>query len=363
MSSQAGASGSDAGSSSSVRGDDGSGSLQHPRTISYSNGKSTVKLNVVKMLGKGAFGKVYLVSDRKETLFAAKCIDCKDPNVQHVIGQELNALLRVRHQHIVRLFTFDFDRTSAILIMEYCSGGNLNQRLQGEVSEELKLMWMTQLLQAISYLHSLNIVHRDLKPENILLHGDDDDDIKVADFGIARDYLCEGQDESERKISEYIESFMGTFAGTPFWIAPEVFDLKYTKSADTFSLGVVFYAIMTKDYCNYGGTSYYGAFVKYRGKKVGVGYAMAEEGSPLQLPLLVNLSKRNSYIYDVVKRMMHFDPEQRISLDEALEEINKAYQDFIMERDRQADSCLSTLCCKIVYILKKIGLVCIKWAS
>lgn len=295
--------------------------------ICYSTGTNNEELDIVEKLGEGAFGKVYKVTDRRGKYFAVKLIDCQDRKVQHVIGQELNSLLVAKHHHIVRLFAFDFDDTSAILILEYCSGGNLNQRLQRDIEEKLQLQWMLQLLDALSYLHSIKIVHRDLKPENVLLAFDESGNevVKVADFGIARDYLCEGQTDMERKISEYMESFMGTFAGTPFWVAPEVFDQRYTESADVFSLGVIFHAIITKDYCDYEGTSYYGAFVKFKGDKVGVGYAMSEERRLIHPTKFPKETSRNRPIIDVIKRMIHYKPKQRISLHEAMDTINEVY--------------------------------------
>jgi len=207
--------------------------------------------------------------------------------------------------------------------MEYCCGGNLNQRLKYEIDLTLKYHWMGQLLEALSYLHLSNITHRDLKPENVLLGSEDC--IKLGDFGISKAFLCRGLTDDDTYLSEYREEVMDKYAGTEYWVAPEVFELSYTEKADIFSLGIIFYAILTRNCFVYNGTSYYGAFVMNQGRKVGIGKAMNRQGSQIQPNFEKVDSPSEHKVIGVIKRMLGYVPETRISLDEAQLIISDAY--------------------------------------
>ena len=91
---------------------------------------------------------------------------------------------------------------------------------------------LKQAFSAIKYLHTNNISHRDIKPENFMLkNADDPSNIKLIDFGLSKDY-------SEGEI-------MQTPSGSPYYIAPEVFEQKYTKKCDLWSMGVVSYILLS----------------------------------------------------------------------------------------------------------------------
>jgi len=78
------------------------------------------------------------------------------------------------------------------------------------------------------------------------------DDVKIADFGLAREYIAlKCADPENEWLTYYKQYYMNTFAGTPHWIAPEVFRGHYTQKADVFSLGVIFFAILERDYVTF----------------------------------------------------------------------------------------------------------------
>ena len=101
-------------------------------------------------------------------------------------------------------------------------------------------------------------------------------DLKMAGFGLAREYIAlKRADPVNEWLTFYKQYYMNTFAGSPHWMAPEVFRNHYTQMADVFSLGVIFFAILERDYNTFQGKRYYGAFVQLKWEgKVGLGLAM-----------------------------------------------------------------------------------------
>lgn len=118
--------------------------------------------------------------------------------------------------------------------MEICEGGELFDRIIAEkqLSEAHAASIMRKLFSALAYCHDQGICHRDLKPENCLLvSSDPDSDIKLIDFGLAKDY-------SEA-------SAMQGMHGTPYYIAPDVLSGTYTNAIDCWSLGVMLYIMLS----------------------------------------------------------------------------------------------------------------------
>ena len=169
---------------------------------------------VGKKLGAGNFGSVYKCkTGKKNTLFGAglQCVVKRIPvNLDTDINdasealQEAKSLLQLAtHPHIVNYMDVWLHRhnppditspptTEVCLLMEFCRGGDLHERLQklrssaydkAEVEQRL-ISWMAQLCEAVSFIHSKGITHCDLKLENILLT-DPDDTLKIGDFGLS----------------------------------------------------------------------------------------------------------------------------------------------------------------------------------
>lgn len=237
-------------------------------------------LTVQKELGSGAFGVVYQVIDQASMeVFALKEVRCENKSALRLALQEAKTLRKlVNHENIVAIHRVDTLRDNYgtihfLMLNELCSSGNLNARLKLRSSDELNLKWMSQTADALNYLHNLNIVHRDLKPENVLLTGTED--IKLADFGMAREYIALKSADCE---NGWFKVYMNTFVGTPYWMAPEVFSGHYTEKADVFSLGIIFFAILERNYVEINTERFYGAFVSLSGgEKVGLGCAMLRD--------------------------------------------------------------------------------------
>ena len=192
------------------------------------------------------------------------------------------------------------------ILTEYCAGGNLNERLARPSSERINWKWMSQAADAVAYLHLNGVVHRDLKPENVLLNRRGN--VKLADFGLAREYIA-----LRRVDALFVQYYMDSEVGTPYWLAPECFTGHYTEKADVFSLGLLFFAILERDYKESNGKMYYGAFKRIRGVgKVDLGFAMARHNPGTD----ITFSRRAQGSRDVqrlVIEALQYDPDDRLS--------------------------------------------------
>ncbi|XP_068721769.1 serine/threonine-protein kinase 35-like [Montipora capricornis] len=259
------------------------------RMSSLPVGQTTVvhgtELEILSRLGSGAFGVVYKARDLRSTVplfYALKDVMCLNPSSLGKAISEVETLRRVDHDFIVKIIAADQleDRRGVfhvLILTEYCSGGTLNERLSNPSSEVTTLKWLSQMASALSYLHSRHIVHRDLKPDNVLLSDSVNENLKLGDFGLAREFLALKQANSHRSPMGLAQYYMQSGTGPAHWMAPEVFRCHYTEKADIFSLGVLFNAILVRDFAfSSSRKKWYGAFVKLSGGvKVGLGYAMS----------------------------------------------------------------------------------------
>ncbi|KAJ3337393.1 Serine/threonine-protein kinase 33 [Gonapodya sp. JEL0774] len=192
------------------------------------------------MRRRGSFGVVRLVTNRQSGRVCACKIVGKTPGATAVMEQlqrEIEILKRVNsHPHIVELIeTFESPK-KVHLVMEYCQGGELLDRMRQKpmfTETDVRIV-ITRLADALAFLHRRGIVHRDLKPANILLSDTDPSDpwnIKVSDFGLG--------------TFNDASSTVDTSAGTPYYMAPEVMEnsLGYTQQCDVWSMGVMFYLL------------------------------------------------------------------------------------------------------------------------
>ena len=240
------------------------------------------RLRIKKRLGNGAFGVVYKVKDETSAgVYALKDILCFNASEVMNAIDEIRTMNQISHENVISVIDADLRNDEGglhmLILTEYCAGGTLNDRLSRPSSEETNFKWMRQTTDALAYLHSRDIVHRDLKAENVLLTAEED--VKLADFGLAREFIAlktYAQLDDDSWMNSYVEYYMDSEVGTPHWMAPEVFAGHYTEKADVFSLGVLFYAILQRDFITVNRKRFYGAFKRIRGEgKVGLGYAMA----------------------------------------------------------------------------------------
>ena len=215
------------------------------------------EMEVQSVLGRGGMGAVYRVKQLKlDRVVALKVLPPevgRDPAFAERFLREARTLARLNHPHIVQVY--DFGQTPGVggepglfyFLMEYVDGANLRDVIAaagvGATDPAKALEIVRQVCEALQFAHARGVVHRDVKPENILL--DKSGTVKIADFGLAK--LGRGGEAD----SPAPWTLTGTrqAMGTPHYMAPE--QVRGTRDvdhrADIYSLGVVFYELLTGD--------------------------------------------------------------------------------------------------------------------
>jgi predicted Ser/Thr protein kinase len=198
-------------------------------------------LEIIAFIGKGGMGAVYKARQPGlDRIVALKIIPpqtAAGPGFIERFNREARALAKLSHPNIVAVHEFGQVNGLPYFIMEFVDGLNLRElERAGKLSAREALQIVPQICEALQFAHDEGIVHRDIKPENILL--DKKGRVKIADFGIAK-ILRGGPDAA---ITE-----TGGAIGTPHYMAPEQMEkpTSVDHRADIFSLGVVFYEMLT----------------------------------------------------------------------------------------------------------------------
>ena len=190
------------------------------------------KYKILKKLGSGGFGTVYLAEDTILKCQRALKIPHRTTAQPDKILQE--SILQTRlldHPHIVKLLTVDIVDGILIMVMEYIEGIDLEKILDKTNVLGLKtaLKYFRQILSALAFAHQKSVIHRDIRPSNILINLDDD--VKIADFGTST--LLQEKQYATTKI------------GSPPYMAPEQFEGKAVFASDIYSAGCLFYEMVS----------------------------------------------------------------------------------------------------------------------
>ena len=202
------------------------------------------QFEILEVLGQGGMGVVYKARQRKlDRLVALKVLPRElgeDPAFTARFAREGRTLAKLQHPHIVGVHDFGEADGQSYLVMEYVDGVNLRALMEsGELTPREALTIVPQICDALQYAHDEGVVHRDIKPENVLL--DRSGSVKVADFGLAK--------MAERGPGDFTLTGTDQVMGTLHYMAPEQYRTPQDVDhrADIFSLGVVFYEMLTGD--------------------------------------------------------------------------------------------------------------------
>jgi serine/threonine protein kinase len=178
------------------------------------------QFDITACLGRGGMGVVYKARQKSlDRWVALKILPPErvgEERFAERFEREAQTLAKLNHPNIVTVFDYGESGGLFYIVMEYVDGVNLRDLLRdGKLSAEQALAIVPPVCEALQYAHEQGIVHRDLKPENLLYMSNDENsreynDIKVADFGLAR-WQAPG-------------SAMQTMCGTPGYVSPEVLD-------------------------------------------------------------------------------------------------------------------------------------------
>ncbi len=200
------------------------------------------QLEILELLGKGGMGAVYKARQRGlDRLVAIKILPPEignDPAFAERFAREARALGRLNHPNIVSVYDFGHAGGLYYFLMEFVEGANLRQAIRsGGLTAKDALAIVSQVCDALQFAHDEGVVHRDIKPENILI--DKRGRVKIADFGLAK---LLGQEQADHALTE-THQVMGTLR----YMAPEQMQgsKEVDHRADIFSLGVVFYELLT----------------------------------------------------------------------------------------------------------------------
>jgi eukaryotic-like serine/threonine-protein kinase len=283
--------------------------------------------NIIKSLGKGGMGEVFLASDplckRKVALKQIRS-DLKDhPIMKKRFLREAQVAAKLTHPSIVPIFSIDPSPEKTYYTMPYVEGETLKKILKQSYEEEKKgevqhpigssILTLTRIFlavcEAIAYIHSKAIVHRDLKPDNIIVgkYGE----VLLLDWGLADFLGRESDDFDSEEEPPYSDLTMpGKVPGTLNYLAPErIYGQSSTASADIYSLGVILYQLLTLRT----------PFNRISVKAFRSSMHLETLTDPMEIAPYRDVPQ---HLADIAKRALHFAPEERYpNVDEMILEI------------------------------------------
>ena len=276
----------------------------------FSPGSEIGKYQIIKRLGKGGMGEVFLgIHETRGTRCAIKVLskDAADDDTQNLkrFLREAKIASKIRHQNVVNVMDVETDPATGLpyIVMEYIDGGSLRDALKGgkRLSEKQAVVIVEAVACALKAAEKHKIVHRDIKPDNIMFTKQGE--VKLADLGIAK---VIGKDTTGLTQSNMM-------IGTPAYLPPE--QAQNAKGvdcrADIYSLGASFYEMVTGYYPYPGETP------------VEILHKLFSDPVPDPRKLNSNISSTSA---SIIMKMLAKDPKDRFqNVDELLEVMYRNY--------------------------------------
>lgn len=208
------------------------------KLVKFAKGVKIDNYEIVRLLGQGGMGKVYLVKNKQREYFALKIISrLHNKKITKRFFREIDVCIKLNHPNIIKTYAYGTYNDFPYFVMDYIPGFSLGGYLEYEkLTLAEKLFLIRKIANALEYSHQQQIIHRDIKPSNILIHRQTKEAI-LMDFGLAKD------------INDIGDNLTGTgeIIGTPNYFSPEQArgEKKLDKRSDIYSLGILLYKILT----------------------------------------------------------------------------------------------------------------------
>lgn len=195
---------------------------------------------IVRLIGRGSFGKALLVRDKEGKQRVMKVIDLQQASERRrqQAPMEAELMQRLAHRYVVRFHESFREDNAFVIVMDFFSGGDLRQQVKTarsknhSIPEATLVRWMTQGFIGLKHIHGQDIIHRDLKSENLFLDGDLQH-LQIGDLGIA----CALQAPATVQLESNV-------VGTPYYLSPETCSMGiHSKASDLWAMGCVLYEL------------------------------------------------------------------------------------------------------------------------
>jgi len=196
----------------------------------FLQGQKVGKYEILRSLGSGGFGSVYLARDTWLDIKVAIKVPHKQSQELYKLLKEPRLQAALNHPNIVKVLAAEKEKDVFFMVMEYVKGKSLEKLLEKEkiFDWEKTVDIIKQIAYGVDHAHKNKIIHRDLRPSNILIS--EEGTVKITDFGTSA-WLNSSQ-------------YAPTRIGSPPYMAPEQFLGKASYPSDIYSLGCIFYEML-----------------------------------------------------------------------------------------------------------------------